>query len=42
MWECDLVDMTENVKLLVSSKHLDVLVKLQCDPSAEHVGLEME
>ena len=42
LWECDLVNVTDNVKLLVSNNFPDVLIKLQRNPSAKHVGLEME
>jgi hypothetical protein len=41
-WECDLVDMTDHVKLLVNNKFPNVLIKLQRDPSEEYVALEME
>ena len=42
MWDCDVVDMTDNVKLLISKKFPSALIKLQRDPSQKHVALEME
>ena len=42
MWDCDLVDRTDNVKLVSSKKDPSVLIKMQADPTRKHVAEEME
>jgi hypothetical protein len=42
LWDCQLVDMTDHVKLLSSNKYPSALIKMQCNPRAGHVADEME
>jgi tRNA A-37 threonylcarbamoyl transferase component Bud32 len=42
MWDCKLVGVNENVKLLSSNKDPSVLIKMQRDPTKKHVAEEME
>ncbi|KAL3906290.1 MAG: hypothetical protein SGILL_009331 [Bacillariaceae sp.] len=42
MWDCDLVGMTDNVKLLISDKFPSILIKLQRDASQKHVAFEIQ
>lgn len=41
VWECNVVAMSEHVKLLTTKHFPSVLVKMQRDPSQSHVANEM-
>jgi hypothetical protein len=42
LWDCELVDMTDHVKLLSSNKYPSVLIKMQRNSRERHVADEME
>ena len=42
MWDCEVLDFNDNVKLLSTKKDPSVLIKIPHDPQAENVAEEME